>query len=133
MPGGPTAPRTGKDLELQVQQVAESLDLIVKSQVRVGRRIYGPMRKIDLVVWKNPEKRLGIECKYQKDPGTAEEKIPTLIQDIDAWPIDGLVVFSGNGFSDHMKAFLLSSGKAVQLEDLETWLRLYFGLDLNDD
>lgn len=27
-----------------------------------------------------------------------------------------------------MRAFLLSSGKAVGLEDLEVWLRLYFAL-----
>ena len=92
--------------------------------------VWGPVRNIDLVVWKDPDRRLGIECKFQKDQGTAEEKIPTLIQDIDAWPIDGLVVFHGDGFSDNMRAFLLSSGKAVQLEDLEMWLRLYFGLDL---
>lgn len=82
------------------------------------------------MVWKESSCRLGIECKYQSIKGTAEEKIPTLIQDIDAWPIEGLVVFHGNGFSDNMTAFLLSSGKAVQLEDLEMWLRLYFGLEI---
>ena len=96
----------------------------------MGRRIWGPMRKIDLVVWAEPSRRLGIECKYQKDPGTAEEKIPTLIRDIDAWPIDGIVVFDGQGFSSNMRAFLLSTGKAVEFSDLEMWLRLYFGLDI---
>ena len=130
MPGRRTAQKGGKRLENQVEELARKLGLEVKSQVRVGRRIWGPMRKIDLVVWRDPARRLGIECKFQKDAGTAEEKIPTLIQDIDAWPIDGLVVFHGEGFSDNMRAFLLSSGKAVQLEDLEIWLRLYFGLDL---
>ena len=130
MPGRKTAQKGGKWLEDQVQQLARDLGLEVKRQVAVGRRIWGPKRKIDLVVWKDPGRRLGIECKFQKDPGTAEEKIPTLIQDIDAWPIDGLVVFHGGGFSENMRAFLLSSGKAVQLEDLEMWLRLYFGLDL---
>ena len=130
MPGKKTASKTGKELENEVLDLAKSLGLMVKRQVAVGRRIWGPKRKIDLVVWKDPGQRLGIECKFQKDPGTAEEKIPTLIQDIDAWPIDGLVVFHGDGFSENMRAFLLSSGKAVQLDDLEMWLRLYFGLDL---
>ena len=82
------------------------------------------------MVWKDPDRRLGIECKFQKDKGTAEEKIPTLIQDIDAWPIEGLVVFDGKGFSANMRAFLLSSGKAVELGDLVIWLRLYFGLPI---
>jgi len=130
MPGRKTAQKGGKWLEDQVQQLARELGLEVRRQVAVGRRIWEPKRKIDLVVWKDPGHRLGIECKFQKDPGTAEEKIPTLIQDIDAWPIDGLVVFHGKGFSENMKAFLLSSGNAVQLDDLEMWLRLYFGLEI---
>jgi hypothetical protein len=38
------------------------------------------------------------------------------------------VVFSGEGFSPNMVAFLLSTGKAVELADLRAWLSLYFGL-----
>jgi hypothetical protein len=130
MPGRKTAQKTGSKLENAVQEIAEHLGLEVRRQVRVGRRIWGPERRIDLVLWMDPARRLGIECKYQKDKGTAEEKIPTLIQDIDAWPIDGLVVFHGDGFSPNMRAFLLSSGKAVELPDLDMWLRLYFGLEI---
>ena len=40
-----------------------------------------------------------------------------------------LVVFSGTGFSVNMRSYLHSTGKAVGLEDLEAWLRLFFGLD----
>ena len=130
MPGRKTAQKGGKALEDQVEEIALGMDLEVARQVEVGKRIWGPKRKIDLVVWKDPDRRLGIECKFQKDKGTAEEKIPTLIQDIDAWPIDGIVVFDGKGFSANMRAFLLSSGKAVELEDLVIWLRLYFGLEI---
>ena len=39
-----------------------------------------------------------------------------------------VVVFSGEGFSPNMVAFLISSGKAVELPDLRAWLALYFGL-----
>ena len=58
--------------------------------------------------------------------GTAEEKIPALIQDISAWPIPGLVVFGGDGFSTNTRSYLHSMGKAVAFEDLESWLRLFF-------
>ena len=71
---------------------------------------------------------LGLECKYQGVGGTAEEKIPAIIQDIAAWPIPGLVVFAGGGFSDNMQSYLHSTGKAVAFDDLESWLRLFFGL-----
>ena len=130
MPGREGAAASGRELEDRVEKLAQSLNLEVKRQVRVGRRIWGSERKIDLILRHASGKRLGVECKFQGEGGTAEEKIPTLIQDISAWPIDGLVVFHGDGFSNNMRAFLLATGKAVLLEDLEIWLRLYFGMDL---
>ena len=72
---------------------------------------------------------LGVECKFQGGSGSADEKIPATISDISAWPIPGLVVFAGEGFSRNMRSYLLSTGKAVDFEDLEDWLRLYFGID----
>jgi hypothetical protein len=66
--------------------------------------------------------------KFQREQGTAEEKIPSTIQDIAAWPIRGLVVFDGDGFTPNMRSFLIASGKAVEFDDLREWLVLYFGL-----
>lgn len=93
------------------------------------RRIWGAERRIDVIL-KDPKtsKTLGIECKAQSVKGTAEEKIPTTIKDMDAWPIPGLLVFSGTGFTENMKGYLVSTGRAVDYEDLESWLRLFFGL-----
>jgi len=130
MPGRSSAPATGAALEAKVAQLARDLGLEVKRQVRVGRRIWGAIRKIDIVAGDARGRRLGIECKYQKERGTAEEKIPAIVDDIAAWPIDGIVVFDGGGFSENMRTFLISSGKAILFEDLEVWLRLYFGLPL---
>jgi hypothetical protein len=129
MPGKAAAVKSGNDLELQVAQLGDSLGLDVESQVAVGRRIWGARRKIDVVL-KHPETRvsLGIECKYQGSVGSAEEKIPATIDDIRAWPIRGIVVYSGTGFSMNIKSFLLSTGKAVELPDLKKWLELYFGI-----
>jgi hypothetical protein len=109
--------------------LASDLGLAARTQVRVARRIWGAVRKIDVVLTQTETRRtLGLECKFQGVQGTAEEKIPSTIQDIAAWPIPGIVVFSGNGFSPNMTAFLLSTGKAVELDDLRAWLSLYFGL-----
>ncbi len=125
------APATWQGLAAACADVARDLGLQVETEVYVGRRIWGARRRIDVVVNDPSQRRsLGIEVKYQKTAGSAEEKIPSTIEDIRAWPIPGIVVFHGPGFSANMRAFLLSSGKAVELEDLEVWLRLYFALPM---
>ena len=129
MPGRATAVRNGDELVTQVLELAAELGLAARTQVRVARRIWGAIRRIDVVLTHAETRRtLGLECKYQGSQGTAEEKIPSTIQDIAAWPIPGIVVFSGDGFSPNMMAFLISTGKAVEFEDLRAWLALYFGL-----
>jgi hypothetical protein len=132
MAGGAKAVTSGDELAKAVCHLGKKLGLEVREQFKVARRIWGAERRIDVIL-KDPRtsKTLGIECKFQSVGGTAEEKIPSTVQDIAAWPIDGLVVFAGEGFTTNMKSFLISTGKAVELDDLEPWLRLYFGLPLN--
>ena len=129
MPGRATAVANGDELVRAVLALATRLGLDARTQVRVGRRIWGAIRRIDVVLTHQETRRtLGLECKFQGSQGTAEEKIPSTIQDIAAWPIPGIVVFSGQGFSPNMAAFLVSTGKAVEFEDLSAWLALYFGV-----
>src|ERR1700733_14571807 len=129
MPGRATAVRNGDELVVNVVNLAAELGLASRTQVRVARRIWGAVRKIDVVLTQRETRRtLGVECKFQGSQGTAEEKIPSTIQDIAAWPIPGIVVFSGEGFSPNMVSFLISTGKAVEFDDLRAWLSLYFGL-----
>ena len=129
MPGRATAVANGDELVRAVLDLATRLGLDARTQVRVGRRIWGAIRRIDVVLTHQETRRtLGLECKFQGSQGTAEEKIPSTIQDIAAWPIPGIVVFSGQGFSPNMAAFLVSTGKAVEFEDLSAWLALYFGV-----
>lgn len=132
MAGRAAAVASGDALCKAVVALAQSLGLQAREQYRCGRRIWGAERLIDIVLT-HPEthRRLGLECKFQGTSGSAEEKIPAIIQDIAAWPIPGLVVFSGAGFSTNIKSFLIASGHAVDLDDLEPWLRLFFGLDLH--
>jgi hypothetical protein len=129
MAGRATAVKSGDELVKEVATLAQSLGLQVRKQVRVARRIWGAVRRIDVVLTHAETRRtLGLECKYQSVQGTAEEKIPSTIQDIGAWPIRGLVVFDGEGFTPNMRSFLIASGKAVEFAELREWLTLYFGL-----
>ncbi len=130
MPGKQQATQHGTSLEDQVAALAEALGLKVERKVKVGYRLWGRRRVIDLVLRKpGTDKILGVECKYQQVAGTAEEKILALLEDMKHWPIPGILVIGGEGFSDKMRAYLLSTGKVVEIAHLEEWLRLFFVLD----
>jgi len=131
MAGKALAVANGEELVRAVVSMAHELGLEATEQVRVARRIWGAVRRIDVVLT-HPQTRktLGIDCKYQAVTGTAEEKIPSVINDIAAWPIPGLVVFDGEGFTENMKQFLIATGKGVELTELKPWLCLFFGLPL---
>jgi hypothetical protein len=131
MPGKATAVQNGDELVQEVVKIAKALGLETKEQFHVARRIWGANRKIDVILIEGKSRKtLGVECKFQATGGSAEEKIPATIQDIEAWPIPGIVVFSGEGITENMKSFLISTGKAIELNELEPWLRLFFGLPL---
>lgn len=132
MPGRARAVANGDELARAVVDLGRALGLEPMEQVRVARRIWGAERFIDVVLT-HPQSRktLGIECKFQGVRGTAEEKIPATIKDIEAWPIPGLVVFAGEGFTENMRSFLISTGKAIEFEELTPWLCLFFGLPLD--
>ncbi len=121
--------KSGTDLRDAVVKVAVDLGFHADIEVKIGRRIWGAKRSIDVVL-RHPDSHmsLGVECKWQGVSGSAEENIPATINDIEAWPIRGIVVFDGPGFSDNIRGYLLSTGKAIQLMDLKTWLELYFGV-----
>ena len=134
MAGRALAVANGEELTRAVAQLGRDLALEAIEQVRVARRIWGAERHIDVVlIHPLSRKTLGLECKYQNVRGTAEEKIPATIKDIEAWPIPGLVVFAGVGFTENMRQFLISTGKAVEFEELRPWLCLFFGLPLGEE
>ncbi len=129
MAGKGRAVQNGQDLRDAVADLGRSMGLETEIEVQVGRRLWGARRRIDVVV-RHPETRrtLGIECKYQATQGTAQEKISATIEDMKGWPIRGIVVFDGDGFTSDMVAYLLSTGKAIEFQDVRKWLELYFGL-----
>jgi len=129
MAGKGTAPRAGDAFKFKVVELAENIGLEAATEVRAARRLWGAKRRIDVVL-SDPRtgRTLGIESKFQGGSGSAEEKIPATIQDIESWPIDGIVVIDGDGFSKNMVGYLMASGKTVWYDDLEDWLRLYFNI-----
>lgn len=130
MPGRGKAVATGTRLRKKVVELVRRLGLDAREEVKVGRRLWGSQRHIDVVATDPDTRRsIGLECKYQSKRGTAEEKIPALVSDIEAWPIRGLVVFDGPGFSPNMVNYLDSTGVAVRFKELEDWLKLFFGLE----
>lgn len=129
MAGRGTAVHNGNELKRIVVDIGEALHLVAATEVRVGRRIWGAVRHIDVVLTDPTTRmRIGLECKYQGSTGSAEEKIQATLEDIRAWPIRGLVVIAGPGFSQNMRGYLISTGSVVEVDDLSDWLRLYFGL-----
>ena len=131
MPGKANAVASGKQLVDAVVALGRDLNLEVMTNFRLARRIWGAERYIDVIlIHPQTRKTLGVECKYQGGGGSAEEKIPSTIDDISAWPIPGIVVFSGVGFTMNMRHYLISTGKAVELEEVRPWFCLFFGLPL---
>ena len=117
--------------EAEVSVLVRELGLDCREQFRMGRRKWGAERRVDLLVTETAtRRRIGIECKFQNGSGSADEKIFATIEDIKAWPIPGIVVLGGAGFSESMERYLVGSGAAVLFEDLDQWLRLFFRLDL---
>lgn len=129
MAGKGTAPRSGDELKNRVADLARTLGLKVNIEVIAARRLWGAKRHIDVVITQEKTgKNLGIECKFQGGSGSAEEKIPATVKDIESWPIPGIVVIDGEGFSKNMQGYLMATGKVIWFADLNNWLKLYFAL-----
>ena len=119
------------DLIREVAEVAEAMQLVAQRKVPAGKTIWGSDRTIDVVASDlESGERIGILCRYQGTSGTTYEKIPARIEDIRAWPIRGIVVIAGDQFPPDFRAFLRGTGFAIELDELEVWLRMFFGREL---
>jgi len=129
MPGTATTPRSGTELQDKVVELAKGLGLEAKIETQAAYRVWGAKRSIDVVVAQEKTgKSLGIECKYQNTSEIDEDRILAIIEDIKSWPVRGILVIHGDGFSPGMQSYLMATGSTVWFDDLEGWLRLYFAL-----
>jgi hypothetical protein len=88
--------------------------LMVYTEVSLGKTIIGKNRKLDILILRKADQRsLALECKYQRVSGTADEKIPYALQDLDAMWIPGCLVYGGEGWSQGVLHTLEGSRLAV--------------------
>ena len=121
-----------KELIQEVAGWAEAIGLTAERNINIGRTIWGANRKIDVLISEpNTGERLGVICRFQESSGTTYEKIPAEADDLRAWPIRGIVVFAGPGFTGEISAFLRATGVAISLDELDVWGRLFFGRALS--
>lgn len=75
-------------------------DLTIYVEVPVGKTIIGKRRRLDVLLIREADQQaLAIECKWQGGGGTADEKIPYALQDIEAMWIPGCLAYGGRGWS----------------------------------
>ena len=132
MGAGKTAVVNAKQLVKEVCDIAASLKLVAKERVPAGRTVWATDRRIKVVLEYAPNKkkeprRLGVECFCQDGPGTANQKFFAKVEDTKHWPMDGVVVYGGKGFSPEFEGVMNTYG-AVPLEGLKTWLKTYFNM-----
>jgi hypothetical protein len=77
-----------------------SRDLVVYTEVCLGKTIIGKNRMIDVFVLRpTDQKAVALECKYQQVSGTTDEKIPYALLDLEALWIPGCLIYAGEGWS----------------------------------
>jgi hypothetical protein len=75
MPGRAAAVHSGAELRDRVVGLGRQLGLDARTELRVGRRLWGAVRCIDVVLTRTDTgKTLGVECKFQGGGGSAEER-----------------------------------------------------------
>jgi hypothetical protein len=98
--GGSQANRSGRAVELMIVDHLTRLGLPVQQQVDVHcTGIYGQQIRIDVVTI-SPllNNFLAIESRWQDTPGTADEKLPFLIENIiHHYPYPTIIVADGKG------------------------------------
>jgi hypothetical protein len=86
----------------------------VYDEVSAGTSMIGKQRRLDLLLLHRQSGRaLALECKYQDSSGTADEKIPYTLQDLQSLRMPACVVYAGVGFSQGVLHLLQSSELAA--------------------
>jgi hypothetical protein len=92
-----------------------SRGITVYREVPLGKTIIGKNRRIDILVIEEATRvAMAIECKYQDSTGTADEKIPYALSDLEHLAMPVCLVYAGEGFSLGIQHMLAASRIAAQ-------------------
>jgi hypothetical protein len=123
---GAQANYSGQKLESQVQDILENFGLSYKSQTKFTD-IYGNTRsKMDFYI---EDFDVGVECKRQMGSGTADQKMPFVVKNLELFPAKkGLLVLDGDhfkarvGMQNYLNSEVCDVFDWVFVDDLEEWL-----------
>jgi hypothetical protein len=83
-------------------------------EVNLGTSIIGKQRRVDLLLLVPASgAALAVECKYQDQSGTTDEKIPYALDDLRALRVPAVIAYAGSGFSEGVLHLLQSSSLAA--------------------
>jgi len=97
--------------------------ITVYREVYLGKTIIGKNRRIDiLVIEEHTRTAMALECKYQDSSGTADEKIPYALADLEQLDMPVCLVYGGKGWSPGILHMLRASARTAACEpDAETF------------
>lgn len=88
--------------------------ITVYREVYLGKTIIGKNRRLDiLVIEESTRTAMGLECKYQDTLGTADEKIPYALRDMEHLDMPVCLVYAGKGWSGGILHMLRASHVAA--------------------
>ncbi|NJN15552.1 MAG: hypothetical protein HC822_04280 [Oscillochloris sp.] len=97
-----------------IAQTYQRRGLAIYREVFAGKSIIGKNRRVDLLlVCERTTQAYALECKYQSSQGTADEKIPYALEDIQAMRMSGCLVYAGEGWSEGVLHLLRASAYAA--------------------
>lgn len=88
--------------------------ITVYTEVGLGKTIIGKNRKADVFLVRFDDQRaMALECKFQESTGTADEKMPYALEDLEALWIPGCLVYGGSGWSPGVLQMLRAARRAA--------------------
>jgi len=120
---------TAVEFERVIALVGLTLGLDYRRRMLVGKTVYGRDREVD-VLFRDARNgnRLAVEAKYQRVPGTADEKLPYAVLNLQTLPLPGVIVYGGGGFHQGALHWLCANTRATDIARLPEWLTVFFAL-----
>ncbi len=117
------------EFERLIALIGLSLGLDYRRKLTVGKTVYGRDREVD-VLFRDARNgnRLAVEAKFQRVAGTADEKLPYAVLNLQTLPLPGVIVYGGGGFNLGALHWLCANTRATDIARLHEWLTVFFAL-----